>query len=196
MCGQAADGFDRKEAVIIVNPRAHNSPKRARIVEADRWLRARGWTCRMGGDGRPRRRHSHRRKSSQGWRPAAICLRRRRHPKRSRQWPRLERNGHGCDTSGHRKPLGTRGRADEAAAGSRASHGGGSAASRGPRPRRFAVLPAHGQLRHRCRRSPSRVSRRKGQARRSRLRDVRSPAGHELPRLPNHRDDGRRATVP
>ncbi len=44
MSGQAADGLDRKEAVIIVNPRAHNSPKRARIVEADRWLRARGWT--------------------------------------------------------------------------------------------------------------------------------------------------------
>lgn len=45
MSGHAAHGFDRKEAVIIVNPLAHNSPKRARIVEADEWLRARGWTA-------------------------------------------------------------------------------------------------------------------------------------------------------
>jgi YegS/Rv2252/BmrU family lipid kinase len=35
--------FDRKEAVVVVNPRSHNTPKRARVVEVDEWLRANGW---------------------------------------------------------------------------------------------------------------------------------------------------------
>jgi len=45
MSDQIAHAFDRKETVIIVNPTAHNSPKRARIAEADEWLRANGWTA-------------------------------------------------------------------------------------------------------------------------------------------------------
>jgi len=45
MSGQAAHIFDRNEALIIVNPSAHNSPKRAGFVEADEWLRANGWTA-------------------------------------------------------------------------------------------------------------------------------------------------------
>src|SRR5919108_3129925 len=36
--------FERKEALVIVNPNAHNAPKRARLTEADEWLRANGWT--------------------------------------------------------------------------------------------------------------------------------------------------------
>jgi YegS/Rv2252/BmrU family lipid kinase len=34
---------DRKEAVVIVNPSAHNAPKRKRLDEADEWLREQGW---------------------------------------------------------------------------------------------------------------------------------------------------------
>jgi len=45
MSDDAANVLVRKEAVVIVNPRAHNAPKRARIVEADEWLRANGWTA-------------------------------------------------------------------------------------------------------------------------------------------------------
>jgi len=45
MSGPIAHAFDRKETVIVVNPTAHNSPKRARIVEADEWLRANGWSA-------------------------------------------------------------------------------------------------------------------------------------------------------
>jgi YegS/Rv2252/BmrU family lipid kinase len=33
----------RKETLIIVNPAAHNVPRRKRLDEADRWLRAQGW---------------------------------------------------------------------------------------------------------------------------------------------------------
>lgn len=33
----------RREATIIVNPAAHNAPKRPRLQEADDWLRAQGW---------------------------------------------------------------------------------------------------------------------------------------------------------
>lgn len=34
---------DRREATIIVNPAAHNMPKRERLQAADDWLRAQGW---------------------------------------------------------------------------------------------------------------------------------------------------------
>lgn len=34
---------ERREATIIVNPAAHNAPKRSRLQEADDWLRAQGW---------------------------------------------------------------------------------------------------------------------------------------------------------
>lgn len=34
---------ERREALIIVNPAAHNAPKRTRLQEADDWLRAQGW---------------------------------------------------------------------------------------------------------------------------------------------------------
>lgn len=34
---------ERREALIIVNPAAHNTPKRTRLQEADDWLRAQGW---------------------------------------------------------------------------------------------------------------------------------------------------------
>lgn len=34
---------ERREALIIVNPTAHNAPKRTRLQEADEWLRAQGW---------------------------------------------------------------------------------------------------------------------------------------------------------
>jgi diacylglycerol kinase (ATP) len=40
----SAPTFDRKEAVIIVNPSARKLPKRSRLLEADEWLRANGWT--------------------------------------------------------------------------------------------------------------------------------------------------------
>jgi diacylglycerol kinase (ATP) len=40
----ATPTFDRKEAVIIVNPSARKLPKRARLIEAYEWLRANGWT--------------------------------------------------------------------------------------------------------------------------------------------------------
>lgn len=45
MSGHTARAFDRKEAVVIVNPSARNLPKRARLIEADEWLRANGWTA-------------------------------------------------------------------------------------------------------------------------------------------------------
>ncbi len=38
------DAANRKEATVIVNPAAHNAPKRERLEEADRWLREQGWT--------------------------------------------------------------------------------------------------------------------------------------------------------
>jgi diacylglycerol kinase (ATP) len=41
----SAPTFDRKEAVIIVNPSARKLPKRARLHEAAEWLRANGWTA-------------------------------------------------------------------------------------------------------------------------------------------------------
>ena len=37
--------LDRREAVIVVNPAAHNSPGRKALVKADDWLRERGWTA-------------------------------------------------------------------------------------------------------------------------------------------------------
>jgi YegS/Rv2252/BmrU family lipid kinase len=45
MSGHAARIFDRKEAIIIVNPSARKLPKRARFIEADQWLRAHGWSA-------------------------------------------------------------------------------------------------------------------------------------------------------
>lgn len=39
----AAYPFERKEAVVIVNPAAHNAPKRERLAEAEEWLRLHGW---------------------------------------------------------------------------------------------------------------------------------------------------------
>jgi diacylglycerol kinase (ATP) len=45
MSGHSALAFDRKEAVIIVNPSARNLPKRARCAEADEWFRANGWSA-------------------------------------------------------------------------------------------------------------------------------------------------------
>ena len=36
--------FARREAVVIVNPAAHNAPKRKRLTEAGAWLSAQGWT--------------------------------------------------------------------------------------------------------------------------------------------------------
>jgi diacylglycerol kinase (ATP) len=39
----SAPTFDRKEAVIIINPSARKLPKRARLLEAYEWLRAEGW---------------------------------------------------------------------------------------------------------------------------------------------------------
>ena len=38
--------YERREAVVIVNPVAHNLPNRKRRDEADEWLRAQGWTVR------------------------------------------------------------------------------------------------------------------------------------------------------
>jgi YegS/Rv2252/BmrU family lipid kinase len=35
---------ERKEALVIVNPAAHNLPKERRILEAQEWLNSRGWT--------------------------------------------------------------------------------------------------------------------------------------------------------
>ncbi|HSP56091.1 MAG TPA: diacylglycerol kinase family protein [Dehalococcoidia bacterium] len=40
---QTATVWERREALIIVNPAAHNTPKRTRLQEADDWLRAQGW---------------------------------------------------------------------------------------------------------------------------------------------------------
>ena len=40
-----ATTFVRKETVIIVNRSARKLPKRARLLEADEWLRANGWTA-------------------------------------------------------------------------------------------------------------------------------------------------------
>jgi YegS/Rv2252/BmrU family lipid kinase len=34
---------ERREALIIVNPAAHNAPRKNRLQEADDWLRAQGW---------------------------------------------------------------------------------------------------------------------------------------------------------
>jgi diacylglycerol kinase (ATP) len=39
-------GFERKEAVLIINPAAHNVPSLKRIWEAEDWLREHGWTFR------------------------------------------------------------------------------------------------------------------------------------------------------
>lgn len=36
---------ERREALFILNPAAHNVPKRARLQEADDWLRAQGWVA-------------------------------------------------------------------------------------------------------------------------------------------------------
>lgn len=38
--------FDRKEAVLIINPAAHNVPSLKRIWEAEDWLREHGWRFR------------------------------------------------------------------------------------------------------------------------------------------------------
>lgn len=35
--------YERRETTVIVNPAAHNLPRRERLREADRWLRERGW---------------------------------------------------------------------------------------------------------------------------------------------------------
>jgi len=37
------EGYERKETMVIVNPAAHNAPKRKRLDEADAWLREQGW---------------------------------------------------------------------------------------------------------------------------------------------------------
>lgn len=42
----AAHDFDRKEAVIIVNPKAHNRPGGKKLSRADEWLRAEGWAAK------------------------------------------------------------------------------------------------------------------------------------------------------
>jgi len=39
----AAVWGERREALFIVNPAAHNAPRRKRLQEADDWLRAQGW---------------------------------------------------------------------------------------------------------------------------------------------------------
>ncbi|HUF53366.1 MAG TPA: diacylglycerol kinase family protein [Dehalococcoidia bacterium] len=41
-----ASGFERKEAVLIINPAAHNVPSLKRIWEAEDWLREHGWRFR------------------------------------------------------------------------------------------------------------------------------------------------------
>lgn len=37
--------FPRKEAVVIINPAAHNAPKQERVSDVQEWLRDRGWQC-------------------------------------------------------------------------------------------------------------------------------------------------------
>lgn len=44
---------ERRSALIIVNPRAHNLPDRARLKEADDWLREHGWQTRWVESGGP-----------------------------------------------------------------------------------------------------------------------------------------------
>jgi YegS/Rv2252/BmrU family lipid kinase len=41
-----ASNFERKEAVLIINPAAHNVPSLKRIWEAEDWLRENGWRFR------------------------------------------------------------------------------------------------------------------------------------------------------
>jgi len=43
-----------REAVVIVNPAAHNLPKRKRLQEADRWLQEQGWRTQWLETTRPR----------------------------------------------------------------------------------------------------------------------------------------------
>ena len=38
--------YERREALIILNPTAHNVPSRKRLDEADEWLRGEGWSTR------------------------------------------------------------------------------------------------------------------------------------------------------
>lgn len=54
MAGTYDDAADlRRQAAVIVNPVAHNLPKRGRLEEADRWLRERGWEVQWLESGRP-----------------------------------------------------------------------------------------------------------------------------------------------
>lgn len=49
----ADPGYLRREAAVIVNPAAHNLPKRRRLQEADRWLQEQGWAVEWLETGRP-----------------------------------------------------------------------------------------------------------------------------------------------
>src|SRR3990170_832239 len=46
--------YERKEAMVVVNPLAHKVPSRKRLDEAERWLKGEGWRVewrRTGGRG-------------------------------------------------------------------------------------------------------------------------------------------------
>lgn len=44
MTQNPASSFERKEALIIVNPKAHNAPRRRYLRDATEWLETLGWT--------------------------------------------------------------------------------------------------------------------------------------------------------
>jgi YegS/Rv2252/BmrU family lipid kinase len=43
--GDRPSSFERPEAMIILNPAAHNVPARRQLVEVDEWLKEHGWTA-------------------------------------------------------------------------------------------------------------------------------------------------------
>jgi YegS/Rv2252/BmrU family lipid kinase len=46
--------YERREAMVIVNPAAHNLPSRKRLAEAEAWLKGAGWTVEWRETERPR----------------------------------------------------------------------------------------------------------------------------------------------